>query len=176
MMTFGKIISTELDKLKRRLIKIARFGKDDIQTPIEVSAYGLDSNPIKDTIAVYALTNEKGKAVIVGYLVKDKKAEVGEYRFFATDDKGTEKFYVWLRNTGEIEIGGTTNYAVKYNELKQELDKLKQDHNNFLTEYKAHVHTGGILSGGMTGPTTSTQIPNASDFSKAKNDKIKTIG
>lgn len=175
MISLGKIISTELDNLKRRVIKITRLGKDDVQTPIEIGPFGLDSNPIKDFIAAYTETKEKGKNVILGYYVKNKKAEVGEYRFFCTDDTGVEKFYVWLKKTGIIEIGGDTNYAVKYNELKQELDKFKEDYNNFLTEYKTHIHPTNF-SVITTTPTTSTQMPNQSDFSKAKNDKIKTIG
>jgi len=173
MITLGKIISTEFDNLKRRLIKITRYGKSDVQTPMEGMPYGIDSNPTKDMIALYAESKEKGKAYIIGYLVKNQKAEVGEIRLFATDAQGTEKGYTWLKNDGTLELLGNTNYAVKYNELKTELDALKKSHNDLLTEYKTHVHPTNFPVI-VVSPTISTQIPNTSDFSKVKNTKIKT--
>lgn len=174
MTVLSKVLSTSIEKLSR-IVKILRYGKDDYLTCMEANAYGIDSNPIKDMVAVYAPSAEKGKAVIIGYINKNQKAAVGELRLFSTDADGVEKFYVWLKNDETIEIGGTTNFAVKFNELKTEFNKLKQDHNNFLVEYKTHVHTGGTIMG-STGPTTSTQTPNTSNIENAKNDKIKTIG
>lgn len=179
ILNFVKTISTEL-KDKMRIIKYARYGKDDIQTSIEASPSGVDSNPIKDMVAVYAPTGTKGETVIIGYLNKNQKAEVGELRVFATNDSGTEKFYVWLRSSGEIEIGGTSNYAVKFNELKTEFNALKQSHNDLLNEYKTHTHiatlaVSGSSATGTTNPTISTQTPNTSNIDNAKNDKIKTI-
>lgn len=169
-----KVISTEVDSLKRRIVKLLRFGRSDVQTAIEVSPYGIDSNPIKDMVAVYAETSEKGKVTIIGYLNKNQQAGIGELRTFSTDNNGVEKFYTWLKNDGTMEIGGNSNFAVKFNELKTEFNALKKSHNDFLTEYKTHVHTGGTISG-STGTTVSTQFPNTSNIDNAKNDKIKTI-
>ena len=173
-----KVISTEVDDLKRRLIKVLRMGKADIQTPIEASQFGYDSNCPKDFIAVYATTEENGKNVIIGYINKNSLAKVGESRIYSTNEKGNiEKMYLLLTNDGYMEIGGDTNWAVKYTEMKREFDKLKTDFNNHITEYNLHTHSGGILSMGLTGPPSapSTNI-NTSDMSQAKNDKLKTIG
>jgi hypothetical protein len=163
-----------VDAATRRLIKVLRFGKSDVQTPFDVSPFGIDGHAIKDMIAVYSETGEKGKAVIVGYINKNKLAGVGELRLFSTDQNGSEKFYVWLKNDGFLELGGAQNFAVKFNELKTEFNSLKESHNNLLTEYIAHVHTGGTISG-STGTTVSTQTPNAANIDNAKNEKIKTI-
>ena len=177
MINLTKIISTEFDNLKRRIPKFLRFGKSDIQTAIEASQYGIDSNPVKDMVAIYAETGEKGKPIILGYLNKNQKAEVGEIRIYATDNSGTEKFYIHLKKGGEVEIGGDTNFAVKYNELKQELDKLKQSHNQLAILFNTHTQTVSATPSGLfAGPPTVTAQQNQSDFSKAKNDKIKTIG
>jgi hypothetical protein len=177
MINLIKIISTEFDDLKRRIPKFLRFGKNDVQTAIESAPYGIDSNPIKDMIAVYAETGEKGKPVIIGYLNKNQKAEVGELRLYATDASGSEKFYIWLKKDGIVEVGGDTNFAVKYTELKQELDKLKQDHNTLVNIFNTHIHTVAANPSGLVAtPTSTTAMQNQSDFSKAKNDKIKTIG
>lgn len=174
-MNLVKVFSSNTNDLKQRLIKVLRMGKRDVQTSIQATPYGVDSNPVKDMVAVYSKTETDGSTVIVGYLNKNSIAAVGEFRVFSTDANGVEKFYTWLKNDGTIEIGGNQNFAVKFNELKTEFNKLKQSHNDLLTEYKMHVHTGGTISG-STGTTTSTLLANTSNISNAKNDKIKTIG
>lgn len=174
-MNFVKVISTEIDSLKRRVIKVLRFGKSDVQTAIECSPYGVDSNPIKDMVAVYGETTEKGKVNIIGYINKNQKAGVGELRLFSTDSDGVEKFYTWLKSDGTIEIGGNSNFAVKYNELETEFNKLKTNFNNHLTEYNTHTHAGVTSGGSSTGITTPSSSINTSDITQAKNDKIKTI-
>lgn len=174
-MQLTKIISTTLDKVGRRLIKVSRFGKDDTVEPFQASNYGTDSNPIKGMVAVYSSTSENGKNVIIGYLNKNLKAGPGEYRTFATDENGGEKFYIWMKSSGIVEIGGDSNYAVKFNELKTEFNKLKTDFNNHITEYNTHTHLGVTIGSGATGITTPSTNTNASNIDNAKNDKIKTI-
>ncbi len=172
-MNLVTVLSTSITKLVRT-IKVKRYGKNDIRTPDEASAYGIDSNPVKDMRAIYIQGTDDENDVIIGYINKNQKAKVGEIRLFSTTSTGTEKFYVWLRDSGEIEIGGDTNWGVKYTELKAELDKLKQDHNTLATAHDTHLHQ--VLSIPTTPPTAPSNATNASDFSKAKNDKIKTIG
>lgn len=173
MITLGKIISTEFDNLKRRLIKITRYGKSDVQTPMEGMPFGIDSNPTKDMIALYAESKEKGKAYIIGYLVKNQKAEVGEIRLFATDAQGAEKGYTWLKKDGTYEMLGADNFAVKYKEAKQELDDLKKTVNDLIQKFNTHVHPTNFPVI-VVSATPVSQNPNTSDFSKLKNDKIKT--
>jgi len=175
-MNLVKIISTSLDSFGKLIVKFSRFGNKDIQTSIEVSQYGVDSNPIKGMVAIYTPTTSNGDTFILGYLNKNRLADVGEFRTFATDADGVEKFYIWQKSDGTCEIGGDTNFAVKFNELKTEFNKLKTDHNNFLAEYKTHTHVLTLTSGtGTAAPTISTQIANTSNIDNSKNDKIKTI-
>jgi hypothetical protein len=47
-MQLTRVISTQLDSLNRRLIKVLRFGKSDVQTPFQALPHGIDSNPVKD--------------------------------------------------------------------------------------------------------------------------------
>lgn len=173
-MNLVKVISTEINDLKQRLVKILRYGNSDVQTPIQATAYGLDSNPIKDMIAVYSGTNSDETKVIIGYLNKNSLADVGEYRTFATDKNGVLKFYTWMKADGTYEIGGNTNYAVKFNELKTEFNLLKNNFNSHLTEYATHIHAGGTISG-STGITTPSAQTNISNIDNAKNSVIKTI-
>jgi hypothetical protein len=164
-MFITKTISTLLDKLKRREIKVLRFGKSDIQTPIEVGPYGIDSNPIKDMIAIYSETSERGKAVIVGYMNKNQLAQPGEFRAYSTDNNGGLKTYIWLKNNGNMEIGGDTNFLVRYNQLNQELQNFAL----FMNEQFALIATG-ISAGGGSYTPGNAQI----DISEAKTEKIKT--
>lgn len=175
-MNLVNVISTSYNSLSQRVVKFFRFGKDDVQTALQYGPYGYDSNPVKDMVAVYGKTASNGETVILGYVHKNLQAGVGETRIFATDADATEKFYIWLRNTGIVEIGGTANYAVKFNELKTEFNKLKTDFNNLVTKYNSHVHVLTLTAGtGTAAPTAVPQTANASNIDAAQNDKIKTI-
>lgn len=174
-MNLVKVYSTSINNLKQRIVKILRFGKYDVQTPYETSPYGIDSNPISNMIAIYGSTSDLGDNVIIGYINKNQKAAVGEFRTFATDSNGNEKFYTWMKSDGTMEIGGDSNFAVKFNELKAEFNKLKTNFNNHLTEYDLHTHLGVTAGMGATGITTASTNTNTSNIDNAKNDKIKTI-
>ena len=175
MLSVVKILSTSITSGKR-IIKFLRMGKSDVQTSNEAMPFGFDSNPTKDLIAIYGQSATKGDTVIIGYINKNQLADIGELRLYSTDDNGNQKFYVWLHNDGTCEIGGDTNYAVKFNELKTEFNKLKDNFNNFLLAYNTHTHVGVTVGSGATGMTTPSTETNTSNIDNAKNDKIKTIG
>ncbi len=175
MINLVTIISTSVDNLKRRLPKFYRFGKRNAETAVEVNPYGIDSNAIEGMVAVYAQTTNNGAPIVIGYINKNQQALVGELRTFSTDKDGNEKFYTWLRNDGTYEIGGTSNYAVKFNELKTEFNSLKSDFNSLVTKYNSHTHTGVTSGSGSSGTTATPATTNSSNIDNAKNDKIKTI-
>ena len=174
MLNITKVISTSFDDLQRRFIKVLRKGKSDVQTPIEASPFGIDSNPIKDMIAVYGQTEEKGKTVIIGYIDKNKLAASGETRLYSIDNNGNLKTYVWLKNDGTMEIGGNTKHMVRYEELQTAFNQLKQDLNTFITIFNSHTHTGVTIGGGSTSTTTTPGTSSSADISPAKIDNIKT--
>ena len=60
-MNLVKVISSEIDNTKRRIVKFLRYGKSDVQTSFEAMPFGIDSSPTKDMIAIYAPTGENGK-------------------------------------------------------------------------------------------------------------------
>lgn len=168
-----KVISTEIDNLKRRVVKFLRMGKFDVQTSIEVSPVGIDSNPVKDMVAIYAETGIKGKTFIIGYLNKNQLADIGELRLYSTDADGGEKFYTWLKNDGTMEIGGNTKNMVRFQELKDGFDELKGDFNTFITAYNSHTHTGNL--GAPTTPPASPGQPSTASIDDSKIDEIKTL-
>lgn len=173
-MQLTRVISTQLDNLNRRLIKVLRFGRSDVQTPFQALPHGLDSNPVKDWLAVYSETTEKGKPVIIGYINPDQLAEAGGTRIYSTDSDGAVQFAIYLRADGTCEVGGDTDNMVRYSELETAFNTLRDDFNNFVNlTYNLHQHpTAGV--GAPSPPTVTGQQSNA-DISGAKIDEVKTL-
>lgn len=165
-MNLTTVISTEIDNLTRRLVKVLRIGRSDVRTPFEAVPYGIDSNPIKDMVAVYSETAEKGKDVIVGYLNKNQLADVGESRMYATDANGNLKLYVWLKADGTMELGGTADNAVRYQKLS---DATTAYQNKVITELGKISAAIALLGGSYTVGDVSF------DISQAKINEIKTL-
>jgi hypothetical protein len=172
-----KVISTSFDSFKRRAAQVLRFGKSDAVTALEANAYGVDSNPVKDMIAIYAQTELNGKPVILGYVNKNQQANVGELRIYSTDASGNQKTYIWLTNTGIIQLGGTADYAVRYGALQTAFNQLKNDFNALVNVFNSHVHAGTFAVSGSsaTGTVLATVTPGSGSSADIAPAKISTI-
>jgi hypothetical protein len=175
MASFVKVISTELDKLNRRVVKFLRNGSRDVQTADQVAPHGIDSNPVKDMIAIYADTTGKGDTVIVGYLNRNQLAGIGETRIFSTDENGVLKTYHWLKNDGTHEIGGNTDFMVRYSKLEEAFNELKNKFNTHVQNYNTHVHPGVTAGGASSAATPAVSTESAANIALAKISQIKTI-
>lgn len=167
MITAAKVISNEIDKLKRRLIKVTRFGKSDTQTSLEAMPFGVDSVPVEDLVAIHVKTAEKGKTMIIGYLNKNSIAGIGEHRTYSTDADGVEKTYIWLKNDGIIEVGGSSDFMVRYSALETAFNELKGRFNTFANTYVP----GGPTVVGLP----PSVLPSSADISAAKINEVKTL-
>lgn len=170
-----KVISTSLDSLSRRIVKVLRRGKDDVQTAKEYAPFGDDSNAPADYIALFTETGIKGKTAIVGYLNKNLIAGVGEKRIFSLRDDGTISIDIILKNDGTMEIGGDTDFMVRFSELKTGFDQLKTDFNALVTTFNAHVHPGVTVGAGATLVTTTLGSSSSASIDDSKIDEVKTI-
>lgn len=178
MMNLVKVLSSEIDDLSRRVIKFLRLGRDDFQTSIESCPFGIDSNPVSDLVAVYSHTQEQGKTVIVGYLNKNQLSDVGETRLFSTDENGDIQNYIWLRNNGIIEIGGDSDFMVRYSVLKEEYDKTRESLDAIMS-----VLSGSPINEAGNGAPSSLQAAlsaslvgkSTGDISGSKIDEVKTL-
>lgn len=142
---------------------------------VQIAPFGDDSNPPNDYKGLHSYTSNPSYPVILGYFNRNSSVSQGEKKIFSVKNDGTISTYVYCKADGILELGGNTNFAVKYIEAKAELDKLKTTVNNLITAYNTHVHSGVTTGGGVSGVTASTATSNASDFSQLKNEKIKTI-
>lgn len=178
MNSIVKVISTKIDSTKRRLIKYLRFGSSDVQESLEVSSYGIDSNPIPEMVALYSTTSEIGKPVIIGYINKNKVADVGEFRVFSTDDKGGVKTFVHLKNDGVMCLGGDSDNAVKYSELEKAFNQLKSDHDKLAQKWTkfclGYVPGSPSVPGAPVTLATETVQKSTASITPAKNENIKT--
>jgi len=171
MINVTKTISTSI-KNAVRFVKFLRMGKSDVQECRQASPFGIDSAPTKDMAAIYAKTGEVGKPVIIGYINKNQIAEIGETRFFSTDENGTVKIALHLKNDGTAEFGGNTKNMVRFQELETGFNDLKTDFNNLVTAYNSHIHP---FSSGTTSPTATQGTSSTADISGSKIDEIKTL-
>lgn len=165
-----------------QLVVKAWNGRSSTFTAEEISPYGIDSNPIDGMVAVYARTEADGDEVFIGYINKNRLADIGEVRLFSTDSSGTLKAYVWLKNNGTLELLGNTDNAVRYSKLELAFNQLKSDFNALVTAYNSHVHVivnavplatpPGVVT---STATVTTGTPSSADITPAKINEIKTL-
>jgi hypothetical protein len=68
-----------------------------------------------------------------------------------------------MKSDGKINLNGSSDNVTAYTDMKLAFDQLK-------AEIQAHVHSGGILSGGLTG---TPNAPLTADMSGAKVDNVR---
>jgi hypothetical protein len=193
MMIAARIADTNENLIEEdfRAIKIVRFGQVDTQTSFLVSSFGDESLVPVGYKALHMPTGERGNSVIIGYLnpVVLDGLNVGEKRVFSTNEAGdTLSIDIIMRNDGTMEVGGDTDFMVRYSELETAYNQLKDDHDALVqafNDFKGEVQDfasqyipGGPAIQGLPAAFV-TVTPDAQDstgdISGAKIDEIKTI-
>lgn len=141
MITFSNFFSSLIEK-GSRILKVEQFGA---KTAVECSPFGEDSSPVKGMTAIYAETSEIGDPVIIGYINENQMAAVGEKRMYSVKPDGTISIYVWLKNNGTMELGGTAHNLVRYTPLNTALQSEVNSINSELIKIQtAIVALGGV--------------------------------
>lgn len=178
-MNLSKVSSTKIVDLFRR-VKVKIFGSNDFKTVYESMPFGVDSVPQEGNDALIVSTGDDSKRCVVGYISKNQleSLEAGETRLYSLDPSGDLSRQMILKGDGTIEIGGDSDFAVKYNELETAFNQLKADFDSLVNAYNAHVHTTTATIGtgpvGVIAPTTSTGAASSADITPSKNELIKT--
>lgn len=177
MVQFTKVISTAINDLLR-YIKVQRYGLDDIQEANESAPFGDDANPVKGMVAIYSPTSQRGEMVIIGYINKNRLAEIGEKRIFSTDSTGDLSTYIWLKNDGTMELGGIVDNAVRYTPLnaglQAEVAKIGTNLSAILVNLTSlNVAVNALVPGAV--PTPYVITPVDVDISNSKINEIKTL-
>ena len=101
----------------------------------------------------------------------------GERKIYSVSEDGAEiKAFAKFKNTGIIELNGNDNFAVLFNELKTEFNKLQQSHNDLVSAYNAHIHittaTIGLSPVGVISPTESSSTPSTAVIDNSKSESV----
>jgi hypothetical protein len=160
-MFLTKVISSLINNLSQRVITVIRSGKTDTVSAVEANAFGIDSNCPPGFSAVYAPTSMNGDPVILGYVNKNQKAGVGEFRFYSTDNNGNEKVYIWLTAQGNVQFGGNADNVTRYAAL-----------NSVLQSYFTSLNTK--LATAFSSASIPYTPPLAPDLSSAKASTLQT--
>lgn len=180
-------LSSSFNRLNQLIIKVRRYGKNDVQTSYQSNPFGVDSNPAGELVAVYGKTDETGKTVLLGYLQKDMIAQPGEVRLFALSGEGNVINSIHLSNAGNIfigvEKGNQANTMVRFNQLDAgftllttEVNALVTAFNAFVAIYNAHTHISNVPTFPTAVPNTpaSPGVPVTAEISGASTPKIFT--
>ena len=181
-MILSTYISAVLEDGKRLLTTLV-YGKNGTLESSEIMPSGIDSAPIKNMKAIYSDTLNNRTRCIIGYINTSQLSEAGEFRAYSTKEEGSVCTYLWLHaveGEGQIEIGGTTDNAVGYNQLQTQFNELNQKFNSLVSAFNSHIHTGVTTGVGVSGtpspvPTLIPATPSTADITLAKNTKIKTL-
>lgn len=182
-MILSTYISSKISKGKRLITSLV-FGKQGVMESSEIMPFGVDSSPIKNMKAIYSDTVNNGTRCVIGYINTNQLSEAGEFRAYSAKNDGSLCTYIWLHavsGDGQIEIGGTADNAVGYNQLQTQFNELNSKFNALVTVFNAHTHLyiPPLVPAPVTPiPTTPPPSPaNAStaDISQAKKTEIKTL-
>ena len=174
--TIVKIISSVVNN-GQRMVKFFQFGKSDVREKVEVAPYGVDSAPIKDIRGVSTTTSRIGQQIVFGYINSQQVSNPGEFRTYATDSDGNQVFYTYMKNDGTYEVGGNSDFMVRYSGLETAHNQLRDDLNSFINIWNAfaaaYIPGGPSVVGQPATAGTATQ--SSSDITPAKIEEIKTI-
>ncbi len=190
MIKFSKVVSSIIDTVKRRRVKLQILGRDNVEEVYESMPFGEDNNPPENLRAVYVETSRRGKAVLLGYINTNQLETVslGEKRIYSTNEAGnTLSAFIQLKNDGTAEFLGTGDFLVRYNELETAFNQLKDDHDALITRVNQIISEVGVFAGAYvpggpaiqgTPPTftfgTGTENPSTADITTAKITEAKT--
>lgn len=163
MLYIVKVISSVIESGFRK-IKIRRLGNDDIRTSTQTAPFGIDSVPSDGMVAIFSDTNKKGKQVIIGYVNRNLLAAAGETRLYSLDSNGELISFIWLKSSGQIQIGGSDYSAVRFAPLKSGLD-------NSISLLNAELEKIRIAISGLGGTYTKSDV--TLNISNAENTQIK---
>ena len=185
-MKTGIIVGVKKDKNRdgtnnRLLLSVEISAPDDVQIVELILPFGLDVHPpvgskvfldeageaFKLAVAIDAgigPDSEEGESII--YSIADG-AIVASAHYKNNGDiehVSVDGGFVNIRNSGVVEINGSTDFMVRFSALETAFNELKAAHNN-------HKH-GGVDTG--SGTSSGPDVSSAADISLAKIDDVKT--
>jgi len=164
----GRVIGKNRDGDKDRVVLQVELTDGDMRTVELIAQSGQDENPA-DECRVYVIDVINENNYMIAVAVSDDLAsevDPGEKEIYSTDSPATtKKARVKFNGDGVLDLNGNSDFAVRFNTLKTEFDKLKADYNS---------HTHAYLPGPGSSIPTATPLPQTvADITGAKVDEVK---
>ncbi|NRA92568.1 MAG: hypothetical protein HRU26_07765 [Psychroserpens sp.] len=177
MISIGKVTSTTVSNMVRT-VKAIVLGKNP-RTALYAGPFGEDSVPPQNTRAIVVQGVSSDSKVVIAYINRnqlDSLAE-GEKRIYSVKDDGSLSTDIILRSDGTMEIGGNTDFLVRYSKLKEEYDKTKDALDSII-----NILSGSPINEAGNGSPSSLQAAlktaltgkSTGDISSSKIEEIKT--
>lgn len=164
MISLSKINSSTIEAGKR-ILKVIGIG-GSAYTAKESYPFGFDSVPPEGYTALYSDTSNRDESVIIGYINKNQLAEAGGVRMYAVGTSGEVSGFVYVRASGVLELNGSDYSAVRFQELKTQIELLQTQINS-----QWPLIASGIATGGGVYTPTNVNIDLAS--AESANVKLK---
>lgn len=171
-MSIASVIGNSIVNQFRR-IKTQSFS---VEEGYQVTPFGFDSKPIKGLKGVRGRSEKK--MLVLGYIQKAvNELEDGDSIQFSKNGEGELTGKIISRNDDTIEILGTGDFLIRFNEMKSAFDTMKSDLNNISTQFNVHTHpTAGVGAPSPPTPVPSEIpiTPSTVSMDGAKHESIKT--
>jgi hypothetical protein len=142
------------------LLQVEISDPDDIQTVQLMTPSGEDDNPIDGSQVLILDIGTAFKAAITVQDGVTPSMATGEKKIYSVDSAGIIKAFINLLASGNIELNGNNDNAVRFNDLKTAFNELK-------TAFNAHLHSNP--EGGNVGPAVPQS---AADIDPAKVNEV----
>jgi phage gp45-like len=171
----GQEIERDNDAENNTLVLRLEIIEDDVQNVEMYRQPGDYSNPPEEAQALIIPVSEDYKLAIAfdDNVEPDSTIEPGEKLLYSSEN-GQVKALIQLKKDGSIGINtqDQNDFAVRYNQLQVAFDELKQNFNDLITLFNAHVHSGVTTGPGSSGPPASPGTPSSADITKSKIENV----
>lgn len=175
MIRLGTVTGSELKVNKDgltvvRMLQVQLAEAEDIQDVQLITQVGNESFPEIGSQVIVISINRSFKVAIASDDLIVPSMNTGEKKLYSTAG-GVIMAFINILNSGIIEINGNTDFAVRFNPLNIEFEKLRTEVNAALTILNAHVHT--LAGVGTTDPMATPTVLATAEISAAKVNEVK---
>jgi hypothetical protein len=147
---------------------------DDVQAVELYTQAGEDYRPVDGSSVVILAAGRAWKIAIASEDGIESIVEKGERLLYSTGlvgDLPEKRATIYLKSDSTIELNGSADFAVAFNDLKAAFDQLKDELNTFIDDYNLHNHP--TAPPGVVSTPSVAGTPAAADMSGAKVESVK---
>lgn len=173
----GTITGTETKKNKDgdenvRMLTVEITSATDVQTVEQVCESGEDSHPQPGTRVIVLDLSPSYRVAVAADDGLEPSVSAGEKEFYSYTASLVKQAILKLLADGTIYLNGDADNAVRYSALETAFNQLRDDHNDLIIDYNAHVHPGVTAGAASTAVKVPPSSSSTADISGAKIDEI----